>query len=91
MALAVRRGEPFDGDYRVFASDGGVVWLHSRAVLVRDDAGAPRYWHGVALDITDRKRAEQTLLDMETRYRELAGRAFRALGLEAEDPGPPPS
>jgi len=90
-ALAERTGEPFDEEYRVFASDGRVVWLHSRAVLVRDDAGAPRYWHGVALDITDRKRAEQTLLDMETRYRELAGRAFRALGLEAEEPGPRPS
>jgi PAS domain S-box-containing protein len=87
-ALAERTGEPFDEEYRVIAKDGRVVWLHSRAVLVRDDAGAPRYWHGVALDVTDRKRAERTLREMEGRYRDLAGRTFRALGLQAEEPGP---
>jgi PAS domain S-box-containing protein len=87
---AERTGEPFDEEYRVFAKDGHVVWLHSRAVLVRDATGTPMYWHGVALDISDRKRAEETLRRMETRYQELASRTFRSLGLQADDPGGEP-
>jgi PAS domain S-box-containing protein len=86
--VAERTGEPFDQEYRVFARDGRVVWLHSRAVLVRDGSGNPRYWHGVALDVSDRARAEETLRQMETRYRDLAGRAFRSLGLQADDADP---
>ncbi len=83
-AQAERTGEPFDAEYRVFASDGRVVWLHSRATLVRDEHGAPRYWHGVALDVTQRHRAEDDLRALEERYQDLASRTFRSLGLQAE-------
>jgi PAS domain S-box-containing protein len=67
-------GEPFDVEYRVFAGDGHVVWFHSRAELVRDVAGRPLYWHGVALDITEWKRTEQALRELEERYRSMVGR-----------------
>jgi PAS domain S-box-containing protein len=87
---AERSGEPFDQEYRVYAKDGHVVWLHSRAVLVRDAGGAPLYWHGVALDVSDRHRAEETLRAMETRYEDLASRTFRSLGIVADDPVPDP-
>ena len=63
---AEQTGEPFDEVYRVFAKDGHVVWLHSRAVLVRDASGTPLYWHGVALDISARERAEETLRERES-------------------------
>jgi PAS domain S-box-containing protein len=56
-----RTGEPFFAEYRVNARDGHEVWMQSRAVLVRDDEGHPRFWHGLALDVTDRKRAEEEL------------------------------
>ena len=70
-------GEPYDSEYRVIAKDGSVVWLHSRAVLLRDEQGNPRYWHGLSLDITAHR-------ELESRYRELAGRVFRDLGIQAE-------
>jgi PAS domain S-box-containing protein len=70
-------GEPFDSEYRVIARGGRVVWLHSRAVLVRDDAGNPRFWHGLSLDVTAHR-------ELESRYQELAGRVFRDLGIRAE-------
>jgi len=69
-----RTGEPFDEEYRVFAKDGRTVWLHSQAVLVRDDAGRPRFWHGVAIDITARKEAEAELRELEGRYRAVLDR-----------------
>lgn len=51
-------GEPFNAEYRMFAADGRMVWIHDQAALLRDDKGQPRYIHGVMHDITDRKRAE---------------------------------
>jgi PAS domain S-box-containing protein len=87
MAANVRSeetGEAFDQIYRRTAKDGRVVWLHTRAVLVRDERGDPRYWHGMSIDISDRMRAEESLHEMEARYEDLAGRVFKTLGLEAE-------
>jgi PAS domain S-box-containing protein len=77
-------GEPFDEEYRVVAKDGRVVWLHSRATLVRDDGGRPRYWHGVALDVTEVRTAQDNLRVLEERYEDLAGRTFRNLGIDAD-------
>jgi PAS domain S-box-containing protein len=83
-ALAEQTGGPFDAEYRVLAKDGHIVWLHSRAVLVRDEDGTPRYWHGVALDVTERHQATESLRALEQRYEDLATRTFRELGLGAE-------
>jgi PAS domain S-box-containing protein len=71
-------GKPFDAEFRIVRDDGDVVWLHSRATLVRDDAGEPLFWHGVALDITAERRAEASLRELEDRYQRLAGEVFRA-------------
>ncbi|MFB3738461.1 MAG: PAS domain-containing protein [Candidatus Velamenicoccus archaeovorus] len=65
-------GEPFDVEYRVLAKDGRVVWLHSRAELIRDDAGNPLFWHGVAMDVTDRREAEEHLRDLQRRLERIA-------------------
>ena len=69
-----RTGEPFDQEYRVLAKDGRLVWIHSQAVLVTDESGAPRFWHGVAVDITARKDAEESLRELEDRYQAVLGR-----------------
>lgn len=52
-------GEPLDLEYRMIARDGSVVWLHDMYTLVRDEDGAPWYSQGFAVDVTERKRAEQ--------------------------------
>jgi PAS domain S-box-containing protein len=67
-------GQPFDEEYRIVRDDGRVVWLHSRAQLVRDPEGRAAYWHGVALDVTAQREAEASLRDLEERYRMLSGR-----------------
>jgi PAS domain S-box-containing protein len=54
-------GEPFRAEYRVYARDGGIVWIRDDAVLVRDDDGTPMYWRGVMYDISEQKRAEEKL------------------------------
>ncbi|HEX9717996.1 MAG TPA: PAS domain-containing protein [Actinomycetota bacterium] len=75
-----RTGEPFNEEYRVFSKERRTVWLHSRAVLVRDDAGRPSFWHGVAIDITARREAEAELRELEGRYRAVLDRLRPDLG-----------
>ncbi len=45
-------------EYRTMAADGRMVWVENIATLVCDRDGAPRYWHGVLLDVSARKQAE---------------------------------
>jgi diguanylate cyclase (GGDEF)-like protein/PAS domain S-box-containing protein len=54
-------GEPFALEYRMFAKDGRVVWVFDQSRLVRDEHGAPLFAHGVMLDISERRRAEEHL------------------------------
>lgn len=77
-------GEPFDEVYRILRKDGRVVWLHSRAVLVRDEMGRPRYWHGIAIDVTEQRTTLERLEALERRYADLAFQTFRTLGLHAD-------
>jgi diguanylate cyclase (GGDEF)-like protein/PAS domain S-box-containing protein len=52
-------GAPFREEYRMFHRDGRVVWVRDEAALVVDEAGRPRFWQGVMVDVTERKRAEE--------------------------------
>jgi diguanylate cyclase (GGDEF)-like protein/PAS domain S-box-containing protein len=54
-------GEPFTFEYRLLGRDGRVVWFSDSAIVIRDATGAPMFVHGVMLDITDRKAAEEQL------------------------------
>jgi len=67
----------FDHEYRVLAKHGRTVWMHSRAVLLRDDRGEPTFWQGVALDVTARHEAVQALRDLESRYGVVLGATDR--------------
>ncbi|HUA74039.1 MAG TPA: EAL domain-containing protein [Solirubrobacteraceae bacterium] len=50
-------------EYRILHRDGSTVWVRDEAALLTDAEGRSR-WHGVMLDITDRKLAE---LELERR------------------------
>lgn len=54
-------GEPFGQEYRMIAKDGGEVWVHDAAIMLRDEAGVPQYSHGIMVDISEHKSAEQEL------------------------------
>jgi PAS domain S-box-containing protein len=55
--------------------DGMEVWLHIASHAVRDDAGRLVAVHGIALDVTTRKRAEQALERSHARYADLVENA----------------
>ncbi|KPV49175.1 hypothetical protein SE17_34110, partial [Kouleothrix aurantiaca] len=46
-------------EYRMLARNGRVVWVHDSMKVVHNIQGEPAFVQGFALDITERKRAEQ--------------------------------
>ena len=67
----VPTGAPYSADYRMFAKDGRIVWIHDEAVLVRDEDGSPLYWQGVMHETVDRPATLERLQEAEQRYRAL--------------------
>jgi PAS domain S-box-containing protein len=53
-------GTPFEAEYRMIAKDGRTVWFHDRATVLPRGDGTPLV-HGVMLDVTQQKEAEETL------------------------------
>jgi PAS domain S-box-containing protein len=62
-------GEPFEVESRVRRADGEYRWMLQRKVPARDDQGNIVKWYGSAVDIEDRKRAEQELRQAEEHIR----------------------
>jgi signal transduction histidine kinase len=48
-------------EYRLRACDGRDVWVSDSASLLFTEDGSPQCWHGMMIDITERKRAEEEL------------------------------
>jgi PAS domain S-box-containing protein len=71
-------GFPDGVEYRAITKDGRTVWLRDRARLISDGQGVPRYWLGVLVDVTDRRRVH------ELRH-ELASERAENLRLSAAD------
>lgn len=58
---ALRSGSILELEHRVKLADGGIGWVFSRAIPIRDSHGAIVEWFGMSADISARKRAQDTL------------------------------
>ncbi len=61
---AIATGEPYEAEYRV-VTDGSPRWVISRGTVEYDEAGKPRHFTGVLVDITARKQGEEALLEAD--------------------------
>jgi signal transduction histidine kinase/HAMP domain-containing protein len=61
---AIRTKSVFELEHRVRRADGSLGWTFSRAVPLTDANGEIIEWFGAASDITERKRAEETLREL---------------------------
>jgi PAS domain S-box-containing protein len=51
----------YEVEFRVIWPDGTLHWVESKAQVLRNEAGEPLRMLGVAMDITDRKQAQEIL------------------------------
>jgi PAS domain S-box-containing protein len=65
------RGEirSFDLEKRYIGKDGGTIWIYLNCSVVEDDHGRPVHFLTYIRDITDRKLADQALVESNKRYR----------------------
>jgi PAS domain S-box-containing protein len=66
---ALKNGRAMESEARVRRADGEYCWWIIRNVPLRDENGRLVRWYGTAIDIEDRKRAEQALRKSEERWR----------------------
>jgi PAS domain S-box-containing protein len=71
-----RTGKPSMAfDWEVFRKDGERRIGEVSISLIKDSEGRPCGFRGIARDITEHKRAEEALLESETKYRQLVEHA----------------
>ncbi|WP_373498907.1 PAS domain S-box protein, partial [Desulfococcus sp.] len=63
IAALSRENPVADIEHRVILTDGGIRWQHWTDRAIFDEAHRVREFAGVGRDITDRKRAEEALLE----------------------------
>jgi two-component system, LuxR family, sensor kinase FixL len=72
-ALAI--GADYETECRIVLPDNATRWLHSRGRVELGADGKPWRVHGVSFDVTQRKLAEEALLESEMRFRTVADAA----------------
>ena len=82
---AVAGKSEYDTEFRVTHPDGSIHFLRCHGVVVRDDQGNPLRIIGVNFEITEQKRAEQTIrqqIEKETLLRQITQHRRETLDLQ---------
>ena len=59
-------------DYRAYTKAGKLVWMDSYMYADFDEYGKPYAVNQICIDITDRKQAEEAIIESEKKYKNLA-------------------
>jgi PAS domain S-box-containing protein len=81
-------GQPFESEVRRRDARGNYRWLLVRAVPLRSEHGKILKWYGTAIDIEDRKRAEEALRASEQLARSHVEVMMRSLDVLATESAP---
>jgi len=68
---SVTTGEEFPTIFRVCTPDGRIFWLEDEGRMQRDTSGRVVGMTGILRDVTERRRAEQLVLEEQQRLRQL--------------------
>ena len=64
--------EPFHQEFRVNHPQKGLLWLETKSVPKKDLKNNTIIWHGITVDITEKKQQESLLVKQEEMFRTLA-------------------
>jgi PAS domain S-box-containing protein len=79
-----KTAEELDFEYRMIGTSGEVVWIHDIVSSQHQD-GKLVQLRGLMLDITERKRIEQAILESEERFRTMADSAPVMIWMSGQD------
>ncbi len=79
VADAIEQGTNYDIEFRVVWPDGSVRWMEGKGLAFKDESGKPVRMTGLAMDIADRKQAEEALRAGEQRYRAFVRNSSEAI------------
>jgi PAS domain S-box-containing protein len=83
-ALKPDSGGYYDAEYRVARTGGGLRWVRSQGKAYFDEKGEPYRFTGTSVDISDEKRKDQVLQDVEKRFQAAFDNA--SLGIAMAEP-----
>jgi PAS domain S-box-containing protein len=69
---SIQNNQQYDVEYRTLGPDGQEKWIRAVGRTFYDEAGQPKRFDGITVDITARKHAEHAWLASEKQLRELA-------------------
>ncbi|MDR3727188.1 MAG: PAS domain S-box protein [Terracidiphilus sp.] len=81
LELVLQGEQIYDLEHRIVRPDGTILWTHSQAELFLDAEGRPKTLLGTTLDITERKQAEEKLLESKELLRLFIEHAPAALAM----------
>jgi PAS domain S-box-containing protein len=79
LAAVYASGQGGVTEFRCVAANGRTVWVEVRSTVLADPDGRPLGLRGVAMDITDRKQAEDAVRDHRTRLAGIISSAMDAI------------
>jgi PAS domain S-box-containing protein len=79
LLTAAAANMEYEHDHRIVLPDGTVKHIHATGHPVPDENGKVAEYVGTAVDVTERKRAEEALHESETRFRTFVDHAADAL------------
>lgn len=85
VLTAIRCHTDYEAEMRTIWPDGSLHWVASRGRAYYDEAGRPERMVGVAVDITERMRAEEALRESEAKFRSLFDSSLDAVLLTFPD------
>lgn len=85
VGVSLKTGQPVHGEWRVVWPDESVHWIAGSWRVFMDKSNSPVRMVGVNIDITDRKRAEAALLDVNRRLIEAQEKERRRIARELHD------
>src|SRR5438477_4594010 len=85
---ALEAGEPFVGESRVRRADGEYRWFLHREEPLRNEAGEIVKWYGSAIEIEERKIAEEKIREQEIELRQILDLAPQHVMVSGPDGSP---